>query len=85
MARNEHCAWPTSSGPSLLFDPMPFDAAAARAFAPIAAGLRASGKKRAARAHDTLTAAMAISRGLPLYTHNPDDFSAISGLDLRSV
>lgn len=67
------------------FDPMPFDAAAAWAFAPIAARLRASGKRRAARAYDTLIAAVAISRNLSLYSHKPDDFSAISGLDLRSV
>jgi tRNA(fMet)-specific endonuclease VapC len=57
-------------------DPLPFDAAAARAFGPLAASLRAAGRKPAARAFDAMIAAVALSRGLPLYTFNAQDFSA---------
>lgn len=67
------------------FDPIPFDADAARAFAFVASSLRAAGRKPAARAYDALIAATAISRGLPLYTCNPSDFDGIDRLDLRPV
>ena len=67
------------------FDPVPFDAAAARAFGGIAASLRAAGHKPAARAYDALIAAVAIAHGLPLYTVNPDDFRDLIGLDLHAV
>jgi tRNA(fMet)-specific endonuclease VapC len=67
------------------FDPLPFDAAAARAFGLVASSLRRSGRKPAARALDALIAATAIANGLPLYTCNPDDFAGIDGLTLRPV
>jgi predicted nucleic acid-binding protein len=67
------------------FDPIPFDAAAARAFAAVASSLRAAGRKPAARAYDALIAATAISRALPLFTCNPRDFAGIPALDLRPV
>jgi tRNA(fMet)-specific endonuclease VapC len=67
------------------FDPLPFDAAAARAFGRVAAGLRAAGRKPKARAYDALIASVAVATGLPLYTVNPDDFSGIADLDLRPV
>lgn len=67
------------------FDPLPFDAAAARAFGQVASSLRRSGRKPAARALDALIAATAIANGLPLYTCNPDDFAGIAGLALRPV
>jgi predicted nucleic acid-binding protein len=57
-------------------DPLPFDAAAARAFGPIATALRAAGSKPAARAFDAMIAAVAISVGLPLYTFNAKDFAS---------
>ncbi|CAG7618700.1 type II toxin-antitoxin system VapC family toxin [Leucobacter soli] len=66
------------------FDPIPLDADAARAFGRVAASLRATGRKRSARAYDALIAATAISRGLPVYTLNPDDFAGIDGLDVRT-
>lgn len=66
-------------------EPLPFDAAAARAFGLVAASLRASGRKPAARAYDALIAASAISRGLPLYTANPKDFAGIAGLTVHEV
>jgi hypothetical protein len=67
------------------FEPVAFDAAAARAFGRVAAALRGSGRKPAARAYDALIAATAIANGLSLYTCNPDDFSGIAELDLVAV
>ena len=67
------------------FEPIPFDAAAARTFARVAADLRGKGRKRAARAYDTLIAATALSRGLAVHTCNPDDFEGIDGLDVVEV
>jgi len=67
------------------FDPLPFDAAAARAFARVAADLRASGRRPAARAFDALIAATALANGLPLYTANARDVAGITGLDVREV
>ncbi len=67
------------------FDPLPFDAAAARAFGGVAADLRAAGRKSTARAYDALIAAVAISVDLPLHTTNPDDFIGIRGLRVVTV
>ena len=67
------------------FEPLPFDAAAARAFGRVAAGLPAARRKPKARAYDALIASVAIATGLPLYTVNPDDFANIADLDLRLV
>jgi tRNA(fMet)-specific endonuclease VapC len=67
------------------FEAIPFDAAAARAFGQVAAGLRAAGRKPAARAYDALIAASAIAQGLPLFTCNPGDFAGIEPLDVRPV
>jgi tRNA(fMet)-specific endonuclease VapC len=43
------------------FVPLPFDAAAARAFARVAADLRSAGRRSAARAFDALIAAVAVA------------------------
>jgi tRNA(fMet)-specific endonuclease VapC len=67
------------------FDPLPFDADAARAFGRVAASLRRSGRKARARAFDALIAATAIANGLPLYTCNPADFEGVEGLVVRAV
>jgi hypothetical protein len=67
------------------FDPLPFDAAAARAFGRVAASLHRAGRKTGARSYDAMIAAIALSNDLPLFTCNPDDFAHIDGLDLRSV
>ncbi len=67
------------------FDPLPFDAAAARAFGQVAASLRRSGRKSPARAYDAMIAAIAIANGLPLYTCNADDFAGIGGLEVVGV
>ena len=67
------------------FDPIPFDAAAARAFGRVAAQLRSSGRKTSARAYDALIAATAVAHGLPVYTRNPDDFAGIEALTVVTV
>jgi hypothetical protein len=67
------------------FDPLPFDAGAARAFGGVAASLRRSGRKAAARAYDAMIAATALANDLPVYTCNPDDFSGIEGLEVIAV
>ena len=67
------------------FDPLPFDAQAARSFGRVAASLRRSGRKATARAFDAMVAATALANGLALYTCNPRDFEGIDGLQLRRV
>jgi tRNA(fMet)-specific endonuclease VapC len=67
------------------FDPLPFDAQAARAFGRVAASLRRAGRKTHARAYDAMIAATALANGLPVYTCNPSDFSGIDGLEVVSV
>jgi hypothetical protein len=67
------------------FEPLPFDAAAARAFGGVAASLRRSGRKTAARAYDAMIAAVALANDLPLFTCNPDDFAGIDGLSVIAV
>ena len=63
------------------FDPLPFDADAARAYGRVFAAVMAAGRKaRGARAVDLLIAATALAAGLPLYTRNGDDFRALDGL-----
>ena len=67
------------------FDPLPFDAAAARSFGQVAARLRRAGRKPAARAYDAMIAAICIANDLPIHTCNPDDFAGIAGLVLVDV
>jgi predicted nucleic acid-binding protein len=67
------------------FEPLPFDAGAARAFGRVAASLRRSGRKATARTYDAMIAATAVANDLPLYTCNPADFSGIDELDVVAV
>jgi len=67
------------------FVPLPFDAAAARAFGRVAAALRRSGRTTTARAYDAMIAATALANELPVYTANVDDFRGIDGLELVAV
>jgi predicted nucleic acid-binding protein len=67
------------------FEPLPFDVDAARAFGRVAASLRRRGRKPAARAYDAMIAAVALSRGLPVYTCNPDDFLGVDGLEVVAI
>ena len=67
------------------FDPLPFDAAAARAYGRVAASVHRAGRKTRARSYDAMIAAVALANDLPLFTCNPADFEHIEGLDLRSI
>jgi predicted nucleic acid-binding protein len=51
----------------------------------VAAALRRSGRKPRARAYDAMIAAVALARGLPVHTGNPDDFAGIDGLTVVPV
>lgn len=67
------------------FDPLPFDAAAARAYGRVAASLRGSGRKATARAFDALIAATALANDIGVHTCNPADFQAIDGLTVVAI
>lgn len=67
------------------FEPLPFDAAAARAFGRVAAALRGVGRKPQARSYDAMIAAIAIARDLPVHTCNPKDFAGIEELRVVAV
>jgi len=67
------------------FEPLPFDAAAARSFGQVAASLRRAGRKSSARAYDALIAAVCVANDVPIHTCNPDDFSDIGGLTVIAV
>jgi tRNA(fMet)-specific endonuclease VapC len=67
------------------FEPLPFNADAARAFGGVAASLRRAGRKTTARTYDAMIAATAVANDLPLYTCNPADFSGIEGLEVVAV
>lgn len=66
-----------------LWEPLPFDADAARAYGRVYSATRAASRKpRRARAMDLMIAAVALSRSLPLFTRNPDDFAHLAGIGL---
>lgn len=67
------------------FDPLPFDAASARAFGRVAAALRRAGRRVQPRAFDAMIAAVAIASDLPVYTCNPRDFTGIDELAVVAV
>jgi predicted nucleic acid-binding protein len=64
-----------------VFDPLPFDAEASRAYGRVFAAISATGRTaRGARAVDLLIAATACAAGLPLYTRNVEDFRGLEGI-----
>lgn len=67
------------------FEPLPFDAQAARSFGAVAASLRRSGRKSSVRAFDAMIAATALANRLPVYTCNPRDFEGIDGLRVVAI
>jgi predicted nucleic acid-binding protein len=62
------------------FDPLPFDAEAARIFGRVTASVIAAGRKPRRRAVDLMIAATAIAERLPLFTTNPGDFTGLDTL-----
>lgn len=59
------------------WDPLPFDADTARAYARIFAAARSAGRTSRTRVADLLIAATAAANGLDLYTRNPKDFAGL--------
>lgn len=62
------------------FEPLPFDATAARSYGQIVAAVAETGRTHRRRIADLLIAATAHANGLALYTRNPDDFAGLSDL-----
>ena len=62
------------------WDPLPFDAPAARAYGRICSVLMARGRVGRRRFADLLIAATALAHDLPLYTRNPKDLTGIERL-----
>jgi hypothetical protein len=63
------------------FEPIPADAAVARAYGRVYAAVTTSGRKaRGRRAFDLLIAATALAAEVPLCTRNPDDFGELDSL-----
>lgn len=62
------------------FDPLPFDAEAARVFGRVCAAVLATGRSPRRRIADLLIASTAIAHQLPVYTTNPDDFAGLAEL-----
>jgi predicted nucleic acid-binding protein len=62
------------------FDPIPFDADAARAYGRVTAAVIAAGRKPRCRVADLMIASAAIGAGLPLFTTNPGDFAGLGDL-----
>lgn len=63
-----------------LFDPLPFDGEAARAYGRIYAAVVAQGRQPRRRLADLLIAAVALANGLSLVTRNVADFSDLGEL-----
>lgn len=73
--RQDRLLWVTAN-----WEPLPFDAPAARAYAMVFAAARRAGRTSRARLADLLIAATAIANDLPVYTRNPADFAGLDEL-----
>ncbi len=62
------------------FDPVPFDAEAARIYGRVTAAVVTAGRKPRRRVADLMIAATAIAEALPLYTTNPGDYAGLEKL-----
>jgi len=63
-----------------MFEPLPFDADAARSYGQVVAATVANGRTHRSRVADLLVASIAHSNGLELYTRNPHDFMGLEKL-----
>ncbi len=63
-----------------MLEPIPFDAAAARSYGLVVAGVVREGRKPRSRFADLLIAATAHANRLDLYTRNGDDFTGLEGI-----
>src|SRR5437763_10839547 len=73
--RQDRLQWATAT-----WDPLPFDAEAARMYGRIFAAARAAGQKSRSRLADLLVASTAAANSLPVYTRNPSDFDALKAI-----
>ena len=73
--RQDRLQWAAST-----WDPLPFDAEAARIYGRLFAAARAAGRTSRSRLADLLIASTAAAHRLPLYTRNPSDFDALRGI-----
>jgi predicted nucleic acid-binding protein len=62
------------------FDPISFDAEAARIYGRLTAAVIATGRKPRRRIADLMIASIAIAEDLPLFTTNPADFAGLEHL-----
>jgi predicted nucleic acid-binding protein len=62
------------------FEPLPFDAKAARAFGLVTAAVLAAGRRHRRRLADLMIASIAAAARVPLYTTNPADFRGLEHL-----
>jgi predicted nucleic acid-binding protein len=74
-ARQDRLVWAART-----WDPLPFDAEAARAYGLVFASARSAGRRGRRRFVDLLIAATAVANGLPVYTRNPHDFEGLGPL-----
>lgn len=73
--RQDRLLWAAST-----WDPLPFDAQAARAYGLVFAAARRAGRTSRARFADLLIASTAIANDLAVYTRNPADFVGLEEL-----
>ncbi|GAA0266126.1 type II toxin-antitoxin system VapC family toxin [Cryptosporangium japonicum] len=59
------------------FDPIPFDAEAARIYGRLCAAVVSIGRKPRRRVADLMIASTAVAEELPLFTTNPDDYRGL--------
>lgn len=67
--RLDRLQWATAT-----WDPLPFDAEAARAYGRVFAATRSAGRTGRSRLADLLIASTAVANGLTMYTRNPSEF-----------
>jgi predicted nucleic acid-binding protein len=73
--RQDRLQWATAT-----WDPLPFDAEAARIYGRMFAAARAAGQTSRSRLTDLLIASTAAANSLPVYTRNPSDLVALKGI-----
>ena len=73
--RQDRLQWATAT-----WDPIPFDAEAARMYGRMFAAARAAGQSSRSRLADLLIASTAAANGLAVYTRNPSDFEALKSI-----
>lgn len=73
--RQDRLLWVVST-----WDPLPFDAQAARAYGLVFAAARRAGRTSRARLADLLIASTALANDLPVFTRNPSDLAGLEEL-----